>query len=93
MCSTSQQRAFLKPFLPPPRAVLTPGPPRYFSYALDTRIKPRWTRVRQLGLQFSLRYMLACSDELFELRVQVALGNLPEGALPGKKGLAEMHEE
>ena len=50
-------------------------------------------RVRQLGLQFSLRYMLACSDDLFELRVQVAQGNVPEGALPGKKGLAEMHDE
>ncbi|KAJ7565007.1 hypothetical protein O6H91_02G044200 [Diphasiastrum complanatum] len=46
--------------------------PRYFSYALQTRIAPRHRISVEKGLRFNLRYMLACSDLEFQDRVESA---------------------
>lgn len=47
--------------------------PRYFSYSLEERIKPRQQILKSHGLVFHLRYMLACNDETFDDRVKAAL--------------------
>ncbi|KAL3688724.1 hypothetical protein R1sor_015033 [Riccia sorocarpa] len=56
--------------------------PRYFSYSLKTRIIPRHELLTKKGLSFSLKHMLACSDETFYSRVasaELRLGE-PESA-------------
>ncbi|KAG6551731.1 hypothetical protein Mapa_006821 [Marchantia paleacea] len=55
--------------------------PRYFSYSLKTRIIPRHELLVKRGLTFSLKHMLACSDETFNLRVAAAESRFLE---PGK---------
>ncbi|GJP60971.1 hypothetical protein CLOP_g18183 [Closterium sp. NIES-67] len=66
--------------------------PRFFSYALDTRIAPRHRLLQQQGLSFSLRHMLCCSDALFLERVKWALeGRGEEGS--GEESEVEEEEE
>lgn len=55
--------------------------PRYFSYSLKTRIMPRHELLVKRGLSFSLKHMLACSDETFNSRVAAAESRVLE---PGK---------
>lgn len=47
--------------------------PRFFSYSLEHRIIPRHKVVIENRLNFKLRYMLACSDEEFDQRVELAV--------------------
>lgn len=47
--------------------------PRFFSYSLERRIIPRHKVVIENRLNFRLRYMLACSDEEFDQRVELAV--------------------
>ncbi|CAM6127598.1 unnamed protein product [Calypogeia fissa] len=46
--------------------------PRYFSYSLQSRIVPRHELMQETGLNFSLRHMLACSDDVFSSRIATA---------------------
>ncbi|BAT81573.1 Transcription termination factor [Vigna angularis] len=43
--------------------------PAFFTYALESSIKPRHVRVAKKGLKCSLSWMLNCSDEKFEQRM------------------------
>ncbi|KAL5704625.1 Transcription termination factor mterf2 [Ranunculus cassubicifolius] len=47
--------------------------PRFFSYSLDGRIIPRHKVVVENRLNFKLRYMLGCSDQVFDERVEAAV--------------------
>lgn len=44
--------------------------PEYFTYSLESRIKPRFQRLKSKGIRFSLNWMLNCSDQRFEERLQ-----------------------
>lgn len=44
--------------------------PEYFTYSLESRIKPRYQRLKSKGVRFSLNWMLNCSDQRFEERLQ-----------------------
>ncbi|GBG75237.1 hypothetical protein CBR_g19873 [Chara braunii] len=48
--------------------------PRFFSYSLEERIVPRHLELRRIGLfpPRSLKWMLACSDDMFMSRVHAA---------------------
>ncbi|KAF3796297.1 Transcription termination factor 3 [Nymphaea thermarum] len=46
--------------------------PAYFTYSLEMRIKPRYGRASSKGLQFCLDWLLNCSDQRFEERMQRA---------------------
>ncbi|GFQ00987.1 hypothetical protein PHJA_002242600 [Phtheirospermum japonicum] len=47
--------------------------PRFFSYSLDERIIPRHKVMVENRINFKLRYMLACNDEEFDLKVKEAV--------------------
>ncbi|KEH44486.1 putative transcription regulator mTERF family [Medicago truncatula] len=44
--------------------------PEYFTYSLESRIKPRYQRLKTKGIKCSLNWMLNCSDQRFEERLQ-----------------------
>jgi mTERF domain-containing protein len=44
--------------------------PEYFTYSLESRIKPRYQRLKSKGIKCSLNWMLNCSDQRFEERLQ-----------------------
>ncbi|XP_002981630.2 transcription termination factor MTERF2, chloroplastic [Selaginella moellendorffii] len=52
--------------------------PRFFSYALESRIVARHELLERKGLQFRLKQMLACSDEEFGRKVYAAERGLVE---------------
>ncbi|CAI0377459.1 unnamed protein product [Linum tenue] len=47
--------------------------PRFFSYSLEDRIMPRHKVLVEKQINMKLRYMLACSDEEFERKVEAIL--------------------
>ena len=44
--------------------------PEYFTYSLESRIKPRYQRLKSRGIRCSLNWLLNCSDQRFEERLQ-----------------------
>ena len=44
--------------------------PEYFTYRLESRIKPRYQRLQSKGVRSSLDWFLNCSDQRFEERLQ-----------------------
>ncbi|KAF8405952.1 hypothetical protein HHK36_008030 [Tetracentron sinense] len=44
--------------------------PEYFTYSLESRIKPRYQRLTSKGVSWSLAWFLNCSDQRFEERLQ-----------------------
>ncbi|KAH7568144.1 hypothetical protein JRO89_XS07G0247000 [Xanthoceras sorbifolium] len=44
--------------------------PEYFTYSLESRIKPRYERLQSKGIRSSLNWFLNCSDQRFEERLQ-----------------------
>ncbi|XP_043687983.1 transcription termination factor MTERF4, chloroplastic-like [Telopea speciosissima] len=44
--------------------------PEYFTYSLESRIKPRYQRLSSKGIKCSLSWFLNCSDQCFEERLQ-----------------------
>lgn len=46
---------------------------RFFSYSLEGRIIPRHQALIENRINFKLRYMLACTDEEFEKKVEAAV--------------------
>ncbi|KAG6400526.1 hypothetical protein SASPL_137363 [Salvia splendens] len=46
--------------------------PEYFTYSLESRIKPRYQRLQSRGIRCSLAWFLNCSDQRFEERLQGA---------------------
>uniref|UniRef100_A0A0E0CSA2 Uncharacterized protein n=1 Tax=Oryza meridionalis TaxID=40149 RepID=A0A0E0CSA2_9ORYZ len=54
--------------------------PEYFTYSLESRIKPRYMRVSTKGIRCSLDWFLNCSDQRFEERMK---GDFIEGDAPG----------
>lgn len=44
--------------------------PEYFTYSLESRIKPRYQRLQSKGIRSSLNWFLNCSDHRFEERMQ-----------------------
>ena len=44
--------------------------PEYFTYGLESRIKPRYQRLKSKGIRCSLNWMLNCTDQRFEERLQ-----------------------
>lgn len=43
--------------------------PEYFTYSLESRIKPRYQRLKSRGIRCSLNWFLNCSDQRFEERL------------------------
>lgn len=43
--------------------------PEYFTYGLESRIKPRFMRLKHKGIRCSLSWFLNCSDQRFEERL------------------------
>lgn len=43
--------------------------PDYFTYSLESRIKPRYQRLQSKGIKTSLAWFLNCSDQRFEERL------------------------
>lgn len=43
--------------------------PDYFTYSLESRIKPRYQRLQNKGMRCSLGWFLNCSDQRFEERL------------------------
>ncbi|XP_073011058.1 transcription termination factor MTERF4, chloroplastic [Typha latifolia] len=54
--------------------------PEYFTYSLESRIKPRYQRLAAKGIRCSLEWFLNCSDQRFEERLQ---GDYIDGDAPG----------
>ncbi|PON45895.1 Mitochodrial transcription termination factor [Parasponia andersonii] len=44
--------------------------PEYFTYSLESRIKPRFHRLQSQGIRTSLNWFLNCSDQRFEERLR-----------------------
>ncbi|XP_065853407.1 transcription termination factor MTERF4, chloroplastic [Euphorbia lathyris] len=44
--------------------------PEYFTYSLESRIKPRYQRLQSKGIRCSLNWFLNCSDQRFEERLE-----------------------
>ncbi|XLU51178.1 hypothetical protein S245_045992 [Arachis hypogaea] len=44
--------------------------PEYFTYSLESRVKPRYQRLKSKGIRCSLDWMQNCSDQRFEERLQ-----------------------
>lgn len=44
--------------------------PEYFTYGLESRIKPRYQRLQSKGIRSSLNWFLNCSDHRFEERME-----------------------
>ncbi|XP_068330011.1 transcription termination factor MTERF4, chloroplastic-like isoform X2 [Pyrus communis] len=54
--------------------------PEYFTYSLESRIKPRYQRLQSKGIRCSLKWFLNCSGQRFEERLQ---GEYIETETPG----------
>ncbi|XP_048227313.1 transcription termination factor MTERF4, chloroplastic [Ricinus communis] len=54
--------------------------PEYFTYSLESRIKPRYQMLQSKGIRCSLNWFLNCSDQRFEERLQ---GDYIESESPG----------
>ncbi|XP_007201038.2 transcription termination factor MTERF4, chloroplastic isoform X2 [Prunus persica] len=54
--------------------------PEYFTYSLESRIKPRYQRLQSKEIRCSLKWCLNCSDQRFEERLQ---GEYIETETPG----------
>lgn len=54
--------------------------PEYFTYSLESRIKPRYYKLQSKGIRCSLKWFLNCSDQRFEERLQ---GEYIETDTPG----------
>ncbi|PIA53643.1 hypothetical protein AQUCO_00900307v1 [Aquilegia coerulea] len=77
--------------------------PEYFTYSLESRIKPRYQKLSNKGVKFSLAWFLNCSDQRFEERLQadyievesVGPSFLMGGKLelPGNEVLSEEEED
>lgn len=52
--------------------------PAFFTYGLESTIKPRHKRVKKRGLKCSLAWMLNCSDEKFKQRMDYDTIDLEE---------------
>ncbi|KAL6565792.1 Transcription termination factor mterf4, chloroplastic [Orobanche hederae] len=46
--------------------------PEFFTYSLESRIKPRYQKLQSKGIRCSLAWFLNCSDRRFEERLQGA---------------------
>ncbi|KAH7524933.1 hypothetical protein FEM48_Zijuj06G0171800 [Ziziphus jujuba var. spinosa] len=44
--------------------------PEYFTYSLESRIKPRYQRLQSKGIRYSLNWFLNCSDQRFQERLE-----------------------
>ncbi|XVF61873.1 hypothetical protein PTKIN_Ptkin08bG0169200 [Pterospermum kingtungense] len=44
--------------------------PEFFTYSLESRIKPRYLKLQSKGIRCSLNWFLNCSDRRFEERLQ-----------------------
>ncbi|GKV32357.1 hypothetical protein SLEP1_g40970 [Rubroshorea leprosula] len=44
--------------------------PEYFTYSLESRIRPRYQKLQSKGIRSSLNWFLNCSDQRFEERLQ-----------------------
>lgn len=44
--------------------------PEFFTYSLESRIKPRYHRLQSKGIRCSMAWFLNCSDQRFEERLQ-----------------------
>ncbi|KAL9247548.1 hypothetical protein vseg_020970 [Gypsophila vaccaria] len=44
--------------------------PEYFTYSLESRIKPRYQKLQSKGIRCSLSWFLNCSDHMFEERLR-----------------------
>ncbi|KAJ8774194.1 hypothetical protein K2173_009625 [Erythroxylum novogranatense] len=44
--------------------------PEYFTYSLESRIKPRYQKLQAKGIRHSLNWFLNCSDQRFEERLE-----------------------
>ncbi|CAK7323611.1 unnamed protein product [Dovyalis caffra] len=44
--------------------------PEYFTYSLESRIKPRYQMLKSKGIRSSLNWFLNCSDKRFEERLE-----------------------
>ncbi|KAI5567665.1 hypothetical protein POPTR_013G116700v4 [Populus trichocarpa] len=44
--------------------------PEYFTYSLESRIKPRYEMLKSKGIRSSLNWFLNCSDKRFEERLE-----------------------
>ncbi|CAN1320331.1 Transcription termination factor MTERF2, chloroplastic [Linum perenne] len=67
--------------------------PRFFSYSLEGRIIPRHKVMVENQMNMKLRYMLACSDEEFEKKVEATLEkrqNFEAASLELSKELQDM---
>ncbi|CAL9098006.1 unnamed protein product [Musa textilis] len=54
--------------------------PEYFTYSLESRIKPRYQRLANKGIRCTLDWFLNCSDQRFKERLQ---GDYIEADAPG----------
>ncbi|KAL4192928.1 hypothetical protein AMTRI_Chr06g196750 [Amborella trichopoda] len=56
--------------------------PQYFGYSLEERIKPRFERVRDLGVEVLLNQVLSTSDAELEKVLEKKAKKMTEGVLP-----------
>ncbi|KDP21517.1 hypothetical protein JCGZ_21988 [Jatropha curcas] len=56
--------------------------PAFFTYALESTIKPRHKRISKKGLKCSLSWLLNCSDEKFEQRMDYETIDMEEMEMP-----------
>lgn len=56
--------------------------PAFFTYSLESTVKPRHRRVAQKGLRCSLSWLLNCSDEKFEERMEYDTIDMEEMDMP-----------
>ncbi|KAF2314926.1 hypothetical protein GH714_037187 [Hevea brasiliensis] len=56
--------------------------PAFFTYGLESTIKPRHKRIVKKGLKCSLSWLLNCSDEKFEERMDYETIDMEEMEMP-----------
>ncbi|KAJ6674848.1 TRANSCRIPTION TERMINATION FACTOR MTERF4 CHLOROPLASTIC [Salix viminalis] len=56
--------------------------PAFFTYGLESTIKPRHKRVAKKGMKCSLSWLLNCSDEKFEQRMEYDTIDMEEMEMP-----------
>lgn len=56
--------------------------PAFFTYGLESTIKPRHKRIAKKGLKCSLSWLLNCSDEKFEQRMDYDTFDMEEIEMP-----------
>ncbi|XP_052188223.1 transcription termination factor MTERF4, chloroplastic isoform X2 [Diospyros lotus] len=70
--------------------------PEYFTYSLESRIKPRYQSLQSKGIRCSLAWFLNCSDQRFEERLQADFIETetagPSFCMGGKLGLPSNEE-